>query len=302
MRPHEDYEQRILRVLLDIESSLDRAWTLEELARIAAFSPYHFHRLFSSMVGESVASYIRRVRLERAAGRLTSASQSVVVIAREAGYPNPEAFSRAFTRRFGMPPHRFRKAVTEWSRSGDRESDDAGAAAERVMARWRAASAMRAAQAAKVEVVELPRIPCAFVRATGGYALAGARAWLSLNLWAHRHGVRANRRRRFTIGHDDPALTDESRLRLDACVAIEAGESRHATGRVGIFEIPAGEYARLEHRGSIRTIAGAFAELYGHWLPQSGREPASAPPLLEHLDSRFPSGPPGATAALIPLA
>lgn len=302
MTPREDYEQRILRVLLEIESSLDHPWTLEVLARIAAFSPYHFHRLFTSMVGEGVAAYIRRVRLERAAGRLTSAGLPVVEIAREAGYPNPEAFSRAFVRRFGMPPRKFRETVSAWSVSGDRAADDPGAAAERVMARWRAASALRQAETPTVEIVELPAIPCAFVRATGGYAIAGARAWIRLNFWAYRHGVRACHRRRFTIGHDDPALTDESRLRLDACVALETGEALHATGRVGILEIPAGEYARLEHLGPIKTIAGAFAELYGRWLPESGREPAPAPPLIEHIDSRFPSGPPGATAALIPLA
>ncbi len=302
MTPREDYEQRILRVLLDIESSLDHPWTLKELAQIAVFSPYHFHRIFTGMVGESVASYIRRVRLERAASRLTSISISIVEIAREAGYPNPEAFSRAFTRRFGMPPWKFRETVSKWSASGDRAADDISAAAERVMSRWRAAAALRQAEAPIVEIVELPAITCAFVRATGGYAITGARAWIRLNFWAYCHGVRARDRRRFTIGHDDPALTDESRLRLDACVALDADELHHATGRVGIYEIPAGEYARLKHSGPIRTIASAFAELYGRWLPESGREPTSAPPLIEHIDNRFPSGPPGATAALIPLA
>lgn len=302
MAVQEEYEQRILRVLLAIESSFDHPWTLEELARIAAFSPYHFHRVFSAMVGESVASYIRRVRMERAACRLTSANLSVVEIAREVGYPIPAAFTRAFVREFGMPPKRFRDTVSGWSRDGSVATGDADAAVERVMASWRAASSLRPAGPPPVEIVEMPAIRCAFVRATGRYALAGVSAWIRLSLWAHRHGVRANERRRFTIGHDDPAMTDESRLRLDACVEIDEDESQCARGRVGIIEIPAGQYARLEHRGPIRSVAGSFASLYGHWLPESGREPAPSPPCIEHIDSRFPSGPPGAIAVLIPLA
>ena len=60
-----DYKQRILRVLVHIQRNLDETTPLEELAAIAAFSPYHFHRVFRGMVGESVKEYIRRLRLER---------------------------------------------------------------------------------------------------------------------------------------------------------------------------------------------------------------------------------------------
>ena len=63
-----NYQQRINLVLRHIEQNLDRRPDLDELARIACFSPYHFHRIFSAMVGESVAAYVRRLLLERSAG------------------------------------------------------------------------------------------------------------------------------------------------------------------------------------------------------------------------------------------
>lgn len=66
-----DYHERILRVLVHIQSHLDDAICIDDLARIACFSPFHFHHVFSGMVGEGVMEHIRRLRLERAAARLT---------------------------------------------------------------------------------------------------------------------------------------------------------------------------------------------------------------------------------------
>ena len=64
------YKERMLRVLVHIQQHLDEPLGLEELARIACFSQYHFHRIFRGMLGESVGEHIRRLRLERAASRL----------------------------------------------------------------------------------------------------------------------------------------------------------------------------------------------------------------------------------------
>ena len=65
------YEERLHRVLRHIENNLGSRPDLAELAEIACFSPYHFHRIFSSMMGESVATYVRRLLLERAAQQLS---------------------------------------------------------------------------------------------------------------------------------------------------------------------------------------------------------------------------------------
>jgi AraC family transcriptional regulator len=90
------YQERIVRALTHIQGQLDAELPLEDLARIACFSPYHFHRVFRGMVGEPVAEYLRRLRLERAAHRLKRQDQSVTDLAFEAGYESHEAFTRAF--------------------------------------------------------------------------------------------------------------------------------------------------------------------------------------------------------------
>ena len=80
-----DYEARILRVLVHIQTHLGHALDLDELAAIAHFSPYHFHRVFRGMVGEPVIEHVRRLRLERAAHQLKATDSSVTQIAFDAG-------------------------------------------------------------------------------------------------------------------------------------------------------------------------------------------------------------------------
>src|SRR5262245_60431909 len=100
----QDYEQRILRVLLHIQSHLDHALDLDELASLAHFSPHHFHRIFRGMVGEPVMEHVRRLRLERSAFQLKTTSRPVTQIAFDAGYETHEAFTRAFRAMFRESP------------------------------------------------------------------------------------------------------------------------------------------------------------------------------------------------------
>jgi AraC family transcriptional regulator len=102
------YKERILRVLVYIQQNLDRELKLEEIARLAYFSSYHFHRIFRGMVGESLQEHIRRLRLERAALRLKNSSTPVTSVAFDAGYGTHESFIRAFRAMFGEAPSRFR--------------------------------------------------------------------------------------------------------------------------------------------------------------------------------------------------
>ncbi|NLP05861.1 AraC family transcriptional regulator [Candidatus Fermentibacteria bacterium] len=104
-----DYVRRILWALEFIRENLDREFTLEELASAACFSPFHFHRVFTGMTGETVAGLVRRLKLERAAQRLIEGSEPVLVIALRTGYDPNQAFTRAFSSAFGEPPSRFRE-------------------------------------------------------------------------------------------------------------------------------------------------------------------------------------------------
>ena len=71
-----NYRQRILRVQMHIQDNLDADLSLDRLARIAHFSPYHFHRVFRGVVDEGVHEYVRRLRLESSGDAWNSRSAS----------------------------------------------------------------------------------------------------------------------------------------------------------------------------------------------------------------------------------
>jgi len=66
------YEARLNRVLDHIYDHLDEPLDIDRLAEIACLSPYHWHRIYQAMHGETVASTVRRLRLHRAAGYLAT--------------------------------------------------------------------------------------------------------------------------------------------------------------------------------------------------------------------------------------
>src|SRR5260370_39503608 len=102
----EDYQRRILKVLVHIQNNLDRPFSLEELATIASFSPYHFHRIFRGMVGESVKEHVRRLRLEGAPHCLRFTCHPRTAIAFYTGYATYTSSTPAVPATFGESPTR----------------------------------------------------------------------------------------------------------------------------------------------------------------------------------------------------
>jgi len=110
-----EYQLRINRVIDHIEANLPRPLPLEELARVAHFSPFHFHRVFRAMVGETPQRFIQRLRLEKAATDLQLRPHlSVTEVAPESGFSSPAAFARAFRAAFGV-------TASQWRAAGERK-------------------------------------------------------------------------------------------------------------------------------------------------------------------------------------
>ena len=103
---HADCIKEVMRYIRrHISEPLDR----ETLAAVAGFSVPHFHRVFTAHVGESAISYIRRLRLERAARKLRMGAVDITEIALAAGYDTHAAFGKAFKQQFGLTPSEFRQ-------------------------------------------------------------------------------------------------------------------------------------------------------------------------------------------------
>ncbi len=266
----QDYRQRILRVLVHIQQRLDEALLLDELARVAHFSPYHFHRIFRGMVGESVKEHVRRLRLERAAQRLKTTDQKVTRIAFDAGYEAHEAFTRAFGAMFGESPSRFREIhrAVPYPASPSGVHFDPDGRVERFEPSGKGDQPMEV----KIETIQPMRV--AFMRHVGPYDQVG-QTWNKLCAWAGPQGLIGPQTMMLGVCHDDPDVTPPDKIRYDACLTVAA--SVQPEGEVGVQEVEGGEYAVVIHRGPYEKLSESYARLCGNWLPNSGRELRSAP-------------------------
>lgn len=105
-----EYEGRMHRVLAYIDQHLEQPISLNTLAEVAHFSPFHFHRLFSAWMGETFGDYLRRRRVEVAAMRLAAQPRTRILnVALSVGFGSAEAFTRAFKSRFGCSPTAWRE-------------------------------------------------------------------------------------------------------------------------------------------------------------------------------------------------
>jgi AraC-like DNA-binding protein len=85
----------------------------EAIARRLYLSRFHLDRIVSSVAGEPPARFRRRILLERAAYRLLTTRMTILDVAVEAGYGSHEAFTRAFTKAYGVGPRLWRARPTQ---------------------------------------------------------------------------------------------------------------------------------------------------------------------------------------------
>lgn len=104
-----DYIKHIQMAIDFIEEHIDDQISVEDVASSASFSEYHFHRIFTAVLGESVSEYIRKRRLAQAGRELIGSALPVIEVGLNAGYDSQEAFTRAFKKMFGVTPAFYRR-------------------------------------------------------------------------------------------------------------------------------------------------------------------------------------------------
>lgn len=102
----------VQQALRYVQDNLDRPLAVDELARHVHLSGRHLTRLFTEHVGRSPAAYVEQARLDHAAALLVRTDLPIKQVASAVGYADVTQFTRAFTRRLGTPPGRFRSAAT----------------------------------------------------------------------------------------------------------------------------------------------------------------------------------------------
>ena len=279
-----EYRARINRVLDYIDLNIRRDLRLDELARTAHFSRFHFHRIFSALTGETLNAYIQRRRAELAAAALLLHPKATITeIALDYGYSGSDVFARAFRERFGMSASEWRAGGGEaWRKKRqtngkNRQADgkirqeifDALDDDEDALISFRRSFMDKSKF--KVEVREAPEMTVAYVRHVGPFQ-GMAQAFEKLMRWAGPRGLlRFPKTKTLGIYHDDPDITANDKLRSDACITIPPGTN--VGGEIGAMTVPGGLFAVARAVVSPDEFGEAWNALMRDWLPGSGYEP-----------------------------
>jgi AraC family transcriptional regulator len=284
-----EYLARIHRVTDHIERHLDERLTLEDLARVACFSPFHFHRVFTACAGEPLYRFILRLRLERAANQLAqNPGKSVTAVALDCGFGSSAAFARAFRSGFGMSASAWRAAGSKdrkaFGKGGEEPATAAGYAASAAAAHPAGGDPTRripmsptpapAKPADSVRIEDAQPFTVAYVRHVGPYAgdpeLFG-RLFGRLCQWAGPRGLLGPGVRLLTVYHDNPEITAQEKLRISVCAAVPPGTKPE--GEVGVMQVDGGRYVVATFTLDPSEYGAAWDWLMGTWFPSSGYQP-----------------------------
>lgn len=252
--PHMD---RILRVIDYIHTHAADDLSLDQLADVAALSRFHWHRVFTAIMGASPAHIIRSVRMHKATMLLLRTDLPVARIAALVGYPNDRSFVRTFKEAYGQTPKAFR--ATGLPRAAPHPNPQGSS------------------RMFNVDIETTPDKRLAALSHRGDYA-EGSVAYQKVativsagDHWASTKGMAG-------VYYDDPEVTPAADLRSHAGVLWEGGAVPDGLEEV---RLTGGRYAVLHFQGPYAGLGEAYRYLYGNWL-SSQQETLRDAPSFEH--------------------
>lgn len=255
MKNNNQYAQRLRPILIYLEENFDKKLNLEDVAHKAHISPYHFHRVFKSVTGETFGNYLRRLKLEHAVHQLFHQKTSVTKVALDLNFSSSQSLAKALKTQFGFTAtdvlqcqnlpelkqllknskighllSNFEYAI-EFQKSDDMTSSTPK---ERLF--------MKTQKVAEKSL--------AYIRITGEYGTQSAiieQSVQTLYQWAGTQGFNIQDLECIFIYHDNPSITPATQCRTDICLSIPKDSNnqndREVIGSIAFQIIPEGGYA-----------------------------------------------------------
>lgn len=239
------YKSEINKVIDYIHSNLDKQLPIEKLSAQVNLSPWHFHRIFSASVGEPLAKYVIRRRLERAASLLLSdQTSSITNIAYECGFNSINVFCRNFKRHFGVGAQEFRNKKQQTDSKNSTFKSMIGTN-DRLYSHYfcRSKTIITGGKIMNCtfEIKNIPAVDIIYCRHLGALDQM-QEAFAKLMQWAYPRGlVSAPEMKLLSIYHDNPDITEKDKLTADAAMIVHKGVKTE--GEIGGYEISGGLYA-----------------------------------------------------------
>jgi len=252
-----EYSKRINSVINFIVENSSEELTLDKLAGIANYSPFHFQKIFKELIGESPKQFIIRVRLENAAHSLiVHRHLSITEIALDSGFSSPSTFARAFKNYFGISadklrnlPHKeyvgIRKAVNSKKQT---HIDMAKVQKELVKGK------------SKISVMKFPSTKVAFINTSLTDTNKIQSSFENLLRFAEAHDIYTTNTKIIGIINPHSGLYQP---------AVTLSPTQVIPKDTNTTEIKGGKFAVCKIKGDTNKIFGAFHYIHDKWLPES---------------------------------
>ncbi|MBN8590224.1 MAG: AraC family transcriptional regulator [Anaerolineae bacterium] len=267
INPTAHYTISINRVLDYIRDHLIEDLSLDVLAGVAGFSPFHFHRIAQAMTGETLAETVARLRLERAAALLRADRHlAIAEAALASGFISQAHFSRAFKKHFGLSPR-------QWDRVTPLQNRKNG----QILEGFPLYTFEDDGKHFEVRLREQPLSTLAYIRVINAYSdpsrIMGA--FDRLLAWYQQQGGDLRQTTLYGMSQDDPEITPLEKCRFDFCLSVPV--TWRGNGEISLRELPACHLAYIHCVGDIYLEDRAWQYLYRYWLPRSRFMPVDLP-------------------------
>ena len=276
-KSNEIYKRRINKVIDYVNNNLEKSISLEELASVAFFSPFHFHRIFMAVTGESVNYFTNRIRLEKTARLLKFSKHPISDIAITGGFSSPPTFSRAFKQYFGISP-------TSYRNNGKIENSKIRKELFPLNEYLVTMSEEELKTSFPVEIRNLPKRRVAYIRVLDSYREGVVlNAFEDIIKWAKKMNLFYSEKI-FGMSIDDPMVTPKEKYRYEVCITIPEKFTVDAGNYMETTILPKCKYAVATVSGNFNLVATATHYLFNNWLINSSFEPDHQPGLEIFLD------------------
>lgn len=240
------YHQKVNQVIDYISANLHQPLQLDTIARQINVSPRQLLRIMHSHLKETLAAYVARQRIERAVLYMQVEEMSLTKLATMVGYDNPQSFSKAFRKQFGIPPKTYKNNLREHLKvqvkNSTSPSDDN-----------------------QPEIIEAAALELIYIRIVGKYGDEKnyETAWNKLIHFLQKHQALSASTRFIGISFDDPNVTAFNQCRFYACASIQ--NSIPATGEFGTILLPKGKYAVYTLQGNYSGLQDLYNRINLHF-------------------------------------
>ncbi|PRX53954.1 AraC family transcriptional regulator [Flagellimonas meridianipacifica] len=262
-----DYRNRINRVFKFIDQNLESDLSLNTVSEIAFFSPFHFHRVFKFVTGETLNGYVTRKRIEKSATELLHKNGTTTEIAHKFGFSDNSSYSRTFKKYFGVSPTEFKKQNPNRhskirqleSKNGQEYPDyEKYICVINNLKNWIKMNA-------KIEIKEMPKMDLAFVSSIGPQNLE--MAYGKLMQWATPKGLINDQTKMITVYHDSFKVTEADKVRMSASVLLD--KPIETEGEIGLTTIESGKFIVGSFEIGLNEFEKSWTGLFV-WMNENG--------------------------------